>query len=349
MTNNPDKRLRLPAEWERQDGVLLAWPHEDTDWAYMLDEVTECFTCIAKAIADEEKLIVAAPDVEIPRSCLSAAGANMANVILVTVPTNDTWARDFGPISLTGTEGVTFCDFKFNAWGLKFAADKDNLITRRLYEGGALRGDYRNCLGFVLEGGSVESDGKGTLLTTSECLMSPNRNGEMSKHEIEQYLMDRFNLDKVLWLDHGYLAGDDTDSHIDTLARLAPDDTIVYVGCDDPDDEHYESLQAMKRQLGEMVTKEGNGFNLIELPLPDAVYDETGQRLPATYANFLILNSSVLMPSYGQPKKDMLASQILKIAFPDREIKMIDCRALIKQHGSLHCVTMQLPEDTLPI
>ncbi len=171
----------------------------------------------------------------------------------------------------------------------------------------------------------------------------------MSKHEIEQYLMDRFNLDKVLWLDHGYLAGDDTDSHIDTLARLAPDDTIVYVGCDDPDDEHYESLQAMKRQLGEMVTKEGNGFNLIELPLPDAVYDETGQRLPATYANFLILNSSVLMPSYGQPKKDMLASQILKIAFPDREIKMIDCRALIKQHGSLHCVTMQLPEDTLPI
>ncbi len=273
----------------------------------------------------------------------------MANVILVTVPTNDTWARDFGPISLTGTEGVTFCDFKFNAWGLKFAADKDNLITRRLYEGGALRGDYRNCLGFVLEGGSVESDGKGTLLTTSECLLSPNRNGEMSKHEIEQYLMDRFNLDKVLWLDHGYLAGDDTDSHIDTLARLAPDDTIVYVGCDDPDDEHYESLQAMKRQLGEMVTKEGNGFNLIELPLPDAVYDETGQRLPATYANFLILNSSVLMPSYGQPKKDMLASQILKIAFPDREIKMIDCRALIKQHGSLHCVTMQLPEDTLPI
>lgn len=242
-----------------------------------------------------------------------------------------------------------FCDFKFNAWGLKFAADKDNLITRNLYQKGALRGEYLNYLGFVLEGGSIESDGRGTLLTTSECLLSPNRNGEMSRDEIGRYLADRFNLDKVLWLDHGYLAGDDTDSHIDTLARLAPDDTIIYVGCDDTADEHYESLLAMKRQLAGMTTKEGRPFNLIELPLPDAVYDEDGMRLPATYANFLILNESVLMPSYGQPKKDLLASQILKIAFPGREIRMIDCRALIKQHGSLHCVTMQLPENTLPI
>ena len=349
MTNNRDLRLRLPAEWERQDGILIAWPHENTDWSYMLDEVTECFTAIAKAIAAEEKLLVVAPDVEIPRACLSAAGVNMANVILVTVPTNDTWARDFGPVSLLRDNRVAFCDFKFNAWGLKFAADKDNLITRNLYQKGALRGEYLNCLGFVLEGGSIESDGCGTLLTTSECLLSPNRNGEMSRDEIGRYLADRFNLDKVLWLDHGYLAGDDTDSHIDTLARLVPDDTIIYVGCDDTADEHYESLLAMKRQLAGMTTKEGTPFNLIELPLPDAVYDEDGMRLPATYANFLILNESVLMPSYGQPKKDLLASQILKIAFPGREIRMIDCRALIKQHGSLHCVTMQLPENTLPI
>ncbi len=340
---------RLPAEWEEQDGVMLAWPHRDTDWAYMLDEVTECFTRIAKAIADEEKVLIVAPDVEVPRGCLASAGAKMDNVIFVTSPTNDTWARDFGPISLTGCGRVAFCDFKFNAWGLKFAADKDNLVTSFLYKKGALRGDYVNCLGFVLEGGSIESDGKGTLLTTSECLLSPNRNGGMSRDEIERWLIERFNLRKVLWLDHGYLAGDDTDSHIDTLARLAPNDTILYVGCDDPSDEHYESLQLMKRQLMEMTTPDGDRFNLIELPLPDAVYDEDGMRLPATYANFLVMNRSVLMPSYGQHQKDILASQILKIAFPDHEIKMIDCRALIKQHGSLHCVTMQLPEDTLPI
>lgn len=346
MMNN---RFRLPAEWEEQDGILLAWPHEDTDWAYMLDDVTACFTEIAKTIAEEEKVVIVAPDVEIPKSILASSGANMNNVIFVTVPTNDTWARDFGPISLTGGDAVTFCDFKFNAWGLKFAADKDNLITGSLYKKGVLRGDYRNCLGFVLEGGSIESDGKGTLLTTSECLLSPNRNGGMSRDEIEEFLVEQFNLDKVLWLDHGYLAGDDTDSHIDTLARLAPGDTIIYVGCDDIADEHYEALKAMKLQLMDMVTPDGDRFNLIELPLPAAVYDEDGLRLPATYANFLVLNHSVLMPSYGQPEKDLLASQILKIAFPDHEIKTIDCLALIRQHGSLHCVTMQLPKDTLPI
>lgn len=349
MMNDDSAVLRLPAEWEQQDGILLAWPHEDTDWAYMIDEVTTCFTEIVKTIAEEEKVVVAAPDVELPRRCLEDAGVDMDNVILVTVPTNDTWARDFGPISLIGEDTVSFCDFKFNAWGLKFAADKDNLITRRLFEKGVIRGGYCNCLGFVLEGGSIESDGAGTLLTTSECLLSPNRNGEMSKEDIESYLIDRFNLKKVLWLDYGYLAGDDTDSHVDTLARLAPDNTIIYVGCDDASDEHYESLQTMKRQLMEMTTPCGDRFNLVELPMPDAVYDEDGLRLPATYANFLITNRSVLMPSYGQPKKDFLASQILKIAFPDREIKPIDCRALIKQHGSLHCVTMQLPENTLPI
>ena len=342
-------RLRLPAEWEEQDGVLLAWPHENTDWAYMLDEVTACFTEIAKAIAEEEKVVIVAPDVELPRKCLASAGADMDKVIFVTLPTNDTWARDFGPVSMSDGEATEFLDFKFNAWGLKFAADKDNLITGNLYRKGVLRGNYRNCLGFVLEGGSIESDGKGTLLTTSECLLSPNRNGGMSQKEIEDYLMDRFNLKKVLWLDHGYLAGDDTDSHIDTLARLAPDDTIIYVGCDDLSDEHYEALHAMKLQLMDMLTPEGKRFNLIELPLPDAVYDEDGMRLPATYANFLVMNRSVLMPSYGQPEKDLLASQILKIAFPDHEIRTIDCRALIRQHGSLHCVTMQLPKDTLPI
>ena len=147
----------------------------------------------------------------------------------------------------------------------------------------------------------------------------------------------------MLWLDHGALAGDDTDSHIDTLARLAPDNTIIYVGCDDPADEHFAELRAMRSDLRAMRSASGEPFNLVELPLPDAIYDDEGNRLPATYANFLIVNNGVLVPVYNQPKKDRLACQIIRVAFPGHEIVPVDCRALIQQHGSLHCATMQFP------
>ncbi len=343
-----DTRRRLPAEWERQGGIILAWPHELTDWAYMLDEVTACFENIVKAVAPRYKVIIIAPDTKVPEERLKGIDG-YRNILFVELPTNDTWARDFGPITVMQGDAPLIVDFKFNGWGLKFAADKDNLLTSRMVEKGVLRGERDNRLGFVLEGGSIESDGKGTLLTTSECLLSPNRNGDLSRQQIEDRLKSILGVDYVLWLDHGALRGDDTDSHIDTLARLAPDDTIVYVGCDDVEDEHYEELAAMKRQLMEFRTCEGNPFNLVELPLPDAIYDEDGERLPATYANFLILNEVILLPVYAQPKKDFLASQILKIAFPEHEVITVDCRALIKQHGSLHCVTMQVPDEILPI
>lgn len=339
---------RLPAEWEKQGGIILAWPHELTDWAYMLDEVTECFRNIVTAVAPRAKVIVIAPDIEVPKRQLAGI-EGYRNILFVELTTNDTWARDFGPITVREGTIPVIVDFKFNGWGLKFAADKDNRLTSRMIEKGVLRAERDNELGFVLEGGSIESDGKGTLLTTSECLMSPNRNGDLSKSEIEHKLRNVLGVDHILWLDHGALAGDDTDSHIDTLARLAPHDTIVYVGCDDSEDEHYDELRRMKSQLMELRTKEGCPFNLVELPLPDAIYDEDGERLPATYANFLILNDVILLPVYAQPKKDFLALQILKIAFPEHDIIQVDCRALIKQHGSLHCVTMQVPDDILPI
>lgn len=344
---NNDGR-RLPAEWEKQGGIIIAWPHELTDWAYMLEEVETCFENIVKAVAPRYKVIIIAPDVMIPkRRFMETDGYD--NILFVELPTNDTWARDFGPITLMKGTVPIIVDFKFNGWGLKFAADKDNLLTSCMVEKGVLRGERDNQLGFVLEGGSIESDGNGTLLTTSECLLSPNRNGDLSKEQIEKRLKSILGVEYVLWLDHGALAGDDTDSHIDTLARLAPNDTILYVGCDDPADEHFDELKAMKQQLTEFRTKEGNPFNLVELPLPDAVYDENGERLPATYANFLVLNDIILLPVYAQPKKDLLASQIIKIAFPDYEVIKVDCRALIKQHGSLHCVTMQVPDEILPI
>lgn len=337
-----DRATRLPAEWEPHGAVMLSWPHKDTDWAPVLDEAIDCFVEIAKAIAREETLIVVAPDVEEPRRVLDCE--KLPNRILyLTVPTNDTWARDFGPITVERDGNPVICDFKFNGWGLKFPADKDNLITRAMCNTGLLRGRYSNELSFVLEGGSIESDGQGTLMTTSQCLLSPNRNGAMSRDEIEEYLKSRFGLDRVLWLDYGALEGDDTDSHIDTLARLAPHDTIIYIGSVDSHGQKVDTLAAMRDELLTLLTRDGRPFNLVELPLPDPVYDEDGMQLPATYANYLVSHRAVYLPVYAQPANDLLAEQILKIVYPDHDIVPVDCRALIRQHGSLHCVTMQLP------
>ena len=334
---------RLPAEWESYEAVLMAWPHERTDWAYMLDDVRATFVEIVQAIVDKGlKVVIVAPDVEQPRHVLSALGDE--RVFYVPVETNDTWARDFGVITCTETGGNDILlDFKFNGWGLKFAADKDNLITSRMNDKGVLSGRYENHLGFVLEGGSIESDGLGTILTTSECLLSKNRNGDKSQAEIEDYLKKSLGANSILWLDHGYLAGDDTDSHVDTLARLVAPDTIVYVKCDDCDDEHYSELSLMEEQLKAMRTPDGSPYHLVGLPLPHPIFDEDGLRLPATYANFLITPRAVLLPAYGQHDKDFLAEQMMRMVFPDRDIVTIDCNSLIRQHGSLHCMTMQLP------
>ena len=335
----------LPAEWALQSGIQLTWPHAGTDWTYMLDEVQECFVAIAHEIAARETLLIVTPEPdEVKKQILGRV--NMENVRFLKCETNDTWARDHGAITLLDADGVSLLDFKFNGWGLKFASDKDNLITRRAVESEVMKGKYVNRLGFVLEGGSIESDGMGTLLTTSECLLSPNRNGQMNRVEIEEYLRSVFHLQRVLWLDHGYLAGDDTDSHIDTLARFCPADTIAYVQCKDADDEHYEELHRMEEQLKTFRTLKGEPYRLLALPMADKI-EEEGERLPATYANFLILNDAVLYPTYRQPENDARAGEVLREAFPGYEIIGIDCRALIKQHGSLHCVTMQYPVGVL--
>lgn len=335
----------LPAEWALQSGIQLTWPHAGTDWAYMLDEVQECFINIAHEIALREKLLIVTPDSEEVKRLISDK-VNMENVLFLQCETNDTWARDHGAITMMNAEGPSLLDFKFNGWGLKFAADKDNLIIRHSVEAKVLKGSYVNHLNFVLEGGSIESDGVGTLLTTSECLLSPNRNGQMNRVEIEEYLRSVFHIERVLWLDHGYLAGDDTDSHIDTLARFCSPDTIAYVQCTDTYDEHYEALREMEDQLKTFRTLKGEPYQLLALPMADKI-EEEGERLPATYANFLIMNDVVLYPTYRQPENDVRAGVVLKEAFPQHEIIGIDCRALIKQHGSLHCVTMQYPRGVL--
>lgn len=343
MTNNNERAI-LPAEWAEQDAIMLAWPHAGTDWSYMLEEVVSCYKEIVNAIADqgERVIVIADPD--------DSSDISFSNELISVVkcPTNDTWARDTCSITTLRGNRPVVNDFKFNGWGLKFAADKDNLITSRLFDSGMFKGEYSNSLNFVLEGGSIESDGRGTLLTTSECLLSKNRNGQSSKEEIQAYLEKVFGISRVLWLDHGYLSGDDTDSHIDTLARLAPNDTILYVSTDDERDEHFAELKAMECQLQSFTTADGGKYKLLPLPLPAPIFAD-GERLPATYANFLIGNGFVLVPIYGQESNDGEAMSIISSAFPDRKALGVDCRALIKQHGSLHCVTMQFPKNSLNI
>ncbi|MBW2186492.1 MAG: agmatine deiminase family protein, partial [Deltaproteobacteria bacterium] len=236
-------------------------------------------------------------------------------------------------------------DFGFNGWGLKFTSDKDNQMNHHLAQQHAFSAPMIS-QPLVLEGGSIESDGEGTLLTTSECLLNRNRNPSLSKSQLEHFFSTQMGIQNVLWLDHGYLAGDDTDSHIDTLARLCPNNTIVYTACDDRTDEHFVTLKAMEQQLTEFRTIDGSPYQLLPLPWPQAQFDHNGERLPATYANFLIINSAVLVPIYDDPA-DKSALEVIQSAFPAHEIIGINCSAVIIQHGSLHCLTMQLPQGTL--
>lgn len=344
-----NKRNRsFAAEWDSQDGILIAWPHAGTDWAYMLDEVTACYQEIARAILDGgERLVIVAPDAEDVRDALGP-DVDWQQVTIAELPTNDTWVRDYGPITVFKDGRHVLADFTFNAWGMKFAADCDNLVNERLGVVGMWRMPLINWRDIVLEGGSIETDGNGAVMTTTSCLTAPNRNDGMTRDELEQRLLERLECIKMLWLDHGELEGDDTDGHIDTLARFAPGGVILYTGCDNPADGHFAPLMAMEQQLKQFTDTDGNHYHLLKLPLPDPIYDEIS-RLPATYANFLVMNTQVLVPLYGQPENDVRALETIAQAFPGRQVKGIDCRPLICQHGSLHCATMQLPRGALNI
>lgn len=333
-TKDDTRNWRLPAEWEPQWGVQLTWPHANTDWAPILDEITTTYKEMAREIAKHENLLIIAPEGEY----LSPITSH-----LLPLKSNDTWARDHGFITLVDDEGhARLLDFCFNGWGKKFPADLDNALNRKLYDNGKVEGEYVDCLDFVLEGGSIESDGKGTVFTTTGCLLAPHRNQPMTKAEIEERLKRELHANRILWINHGNLTGDDTDGHIDTLVRICPNDTLLYMGCDDPNDEQYEELRLMEEQLKTFRTIDGQPYRLMKLPMPRPIYDE-GDRLPATYANFLIINGAVLCPIYAQPDLDAEALRVIGEAFPDREIVGIDCRSIIKQHGSLHCCTMQYP------
>jgi agmatine/peptidylarginine deiminase len=321
-------KRRMMAEWEPQSMVQLTWPHKDTDWAPMLPEITAVYEEMAREIAKREPLLIVAPEgFPIPKAF---------NVQRSTFTSNDTWARDHGFISVEDNGNLILLDFCFNGWGEKFEAAFDNAINRHLYDQELVRGTYEDHLDFVLEGGSIESDGKGTVFTTTCCLMAPHRNQPLTQAQIEDRLKQYLGAERIVWINHGSLIGDDTDGHIDTLVRICPDDTLLYIGAD----ADHPDLLAMEGELRTLRTFDGRPYRLLRLPLPRPIYDG-GDRLPATYANYLVINGAVLVPTYAQPDLDAEALRTIALAYPDREIVPIDCRPVIRQHGSLHCCTMQ--------
>ena len=340
------KKRRMPAEWEKQSAVQLTWPHKDTDWAPMLDEITTVYEAMAREISKREQLIVVGPE---------NMAQPMENCQFVSCKSNDTWARDHGFITVFEEESSPLTthhspltshllDFCFNGWGEKFPAELDNAINRQLFPllttHHSPLTNYEPHLDFVLEGGSIESDGRGTIFTTSCCLLAPHRNQPLTQQQIEDRLKEYLGAERVVWIHHGSLIGDDTDGHIDTLVRICPDDTILYVGCDDEQDEQYAELHLMEEELKTLRTIDGRPYRLLKLPMPRPIYDGD-DRLPATYANYLVVNGAVLYPTYGQPDLDDQARTVIQQAYPDREMVGIDCRPVIRQHGSLHCCTMQ--------
>jgi len=344
MTNH-----RLPAEWEPQDAILLAWPHKNTSWNPILDDVVQLYEALVSVICDFADVVIAIPEAEIQnvRAHLEGMDIPLEYVYFYPVDSNDTWVRDFGPITIQSETGVKLLNFNFNAWGSKYAFELDNKISKKLFELDAFSAAEFEDVDFVLEGGSIESDGQGTLLTTSSCLLNKNRNPNLSKDEIEQQLKKSFGARKVNWLNSGYLAGDDTDGHIDVLARFCPNNIIIYTACDDETDEHYQALKAMEVELAAMTNADGQPYHLLPLPWPGAKFGDDDKRLPATYANFLIVNEAVLVPIYDS-LSDEDALEVISQAFPGYEIFGIPCLSLIERGGSLHCITMQLPEGVLP-
>ena len=338
--------LRLPAEWEPQAAVLLAWPHDRTDWAPRLAEVERTYAALVGAIARFETALVCVADADLERRArvqLKAAGADLSRVRFLVLAYDDTWLRDSGPITLVSTQGFRWLDFHFTGWGGKFEAARDDALVTGLLGAGVLAAGEHRRIDWALEGGAIESDGQGSLLTTWRCLHQ--RHPGQSREQIEGQLRQSLAVDRVLWLEHGYLEGDDTDAHIDTLARFAPNGAIVYQRCDDPSDPQHAELEAMRRQLAALRTADGEPYRLHALPWAAPILDQ-GRRLAASYANYLIVNGAVLVPAYDDPS-DEVAAAVIGAAHPGRQVVPIPCRPLIWQNGSLHCVTMQLPGGAL--
>ena len=342
---------RLIPEWETQAGVMLTWPHAATDWAGQLVAAERTYLEITTAISRFESLLIVAYDeghATSIESQLRRAGIPRSRFTFGIAPSNDTWTRDHGPIAIEESDGIRLLDFRFNGWGGKYAYDLDDAITQALHLKGCFGEAALETLDLVFEGGGIDTDGCGTLLVTESCLLAPTRNPSLDRFALEAKLREMLGITRIYWLNIEPLPGDDTDGHIDTLARFCNPETIAYVQCHDTKDPCFNSLQRMERQLRTFTNYHGERHTLVPLPSPSPVHDENGRRLPATYANFLIINNAVLVPTY-RDAADRQAIEVLSHCFPEREIIGIDCSTLIQQNGSLHCITMQLPQGTIAI
>ena len=338
---------RLPAEWEPQDGVLLAWPHEGTDWAANLADVERTYATLVGAIAHHSHAFLIAADDRVERrarSQLQRAGAPLDHVRFLRAAYDDTWLRDSGPITLSNGRNFRLLDFRFTGWGGKFESSRDDRLVETLGLAGVFGTHPRQRIDWALEGGAIDSDGAGTILSTFRCLHQ--RHPKLSHGELADTLNDRLSAMRTLVLDRGWLEGDDTDAHIDTLARFASVDHIIWQSCDRAGDNHFDELRAMGRELARQRTMDGRPYRLTALPWAKPIENLQGRRLAASYANFLLINGAVLMPAYGDPA-DAHALNVLARAFPGREAIAVPCRSLIEQNGSLHCVTMQIPRGVI--
>jgi agmatine/peptidylarginine deiminase len=342
---------RLLPEWHPQDAIQLTWPSPTSDWAPLIERIEATLEAMVVAIARYQRVLISVPDAA-TRTHLAhrftCLGVPVERLLLTVVEADDTWARDHGPLAVEHDGELVLLDYVFTGWGGKFDASRDNALTRRLVDAGvfACRVEPRDR---VLEGGAIDTDGDGTLLTTEACLLNSNRNPALDRAAMEAELKADLGIERVLWLTQGHLEGDDTDSHVDTLARFCDPGTIAYVRCDDEADPHFPALAAMEAELQTFRRADGEPYRLIPLPWPRPCYDPVdGHRLPATYANFLIINGAVLVPTYGNAA-DSRALTALAGAFPGCDIIPIDCLSVIRQHGSLHCLTMQLPRGSLGI
>ena len=335
---------RFPAEFEQHEATWLSWPHKEASWPGKLDAVYPYYAQFVKALAESEKVRINVTDETMKNFALgylSAAGVNLAQVAFFFHPTNDAWCRDHGPAFLVNPgaeQKKVIVDWGYNAWGGKYPPfDLDDVIP-------TLIGKAYNIPvfhpGIVMEGGSVEFNGAGTLLTSTACLLNPNRNPHLNQEQIEEYLRNFYGVDQILWVDEG-VVGDDTDGHIDDTVRFVNENTVLTVVEENPADENYELLQHNLNQLKAMRLPNGQALNIIELPMPDAVvYDD--QRLPASYANFYIANTSVIVPTF-RCAKDEKALEIIQACFPSRKVIGIDSTEIIWGLGSFHCLSQQEP------